>query len=150
MDRYLEECADIMLRNIKYTVDRIGALEKQAEAEMAVIRERYEPELGLLKEQLVELDKEIVSLMKENKGQLFDGREKISLANGILLFTKDWKVSLPRDAVAKIEEYGFVEAIKIAKSVDRAIMEKWPDERLFLIGGKRKLIEKFEYETKGI
>ncbi|MFH2012582.1 MAG: host-nuclease inhibitor Gam family protein [Pseudomonadota bacterium] len=150
MNRYLEECADIMLRNIKYTVDRIGALEKQAEAEMAVIRERYEPELGLLKEQLVELDKKIIFLMKENKGLLFDGRDKIALANGILLYAKERKVTLPRDVIAKIEEYGFVEAVKIAKSVDRAMVEKWPEERLFLIGGKKKLVEKFGYDTKGI
>jgi len=150
MDTYLENQADSLLREIRKTSDRIGEIESQAEAELAAIRERYEASLGTLKSQLAELDKEIVFLMKQNKGPLFDGRDKIALANGILLYTKEIKVSLPRDAVTRIEEQGWPEAIKIAKSVDRAIVEQWPDERLFMVGGKKKLMEKFGYDTQGI
>jgi len=149
MDAYLEERADAMLHEIKEKTDKVGELERQAEAEMAATRERYEAELGLLKNQLVDLDKEIVSLMKQNKGPLFDGRDKVALENGALLFTKELRLSLARGTLARIEEHGFVEAIKVAKSVDRAIVEQWTDERLFLVGGKRKLVEKFGYETKG-
>ena len=59
MDAYLEERADAMLHEIKEKTDKVGELERQAEAEMAATRERYEAELGLLKNQLVDLDKEI-------------------------------------------------------------------------------------------
>ncbi|RJP59025.1 MAG: hypothetical protein C4549_02760 [Deltaproteobacteria bacterium] len=148
MDRYLEDKADIMLKNIKFTVGRIDSLEKEAEAELAAIRKKYEPELGLLKEQIAVFDKEIVFLMKQNAGRLFDGRDKISLTNGILLYAKEMKVSLARDTLAKIEEQGWEEAIKIAKSIDRAVVEQWTDERLFMVGGKKKLVEKFGYDIK--
>jgi hypothetical protein len=32
------------------------------------------------------------------------------------------------------------------ESLDRDAIEKWPDERLFLIGAVRKPAEKFDYE----
>ncbi len=150
MDRYLEDKADIMLKNVKYTTYRIGELEKQAEEEMAAIREKYKAELELLNDLLVELDKEIVFLMKNNAGPLFDGRDKIALANGILLYAKEMKISLARDTLARIEEHGWNEAIKIVKSIDRAVVEQWPDKKLFMVGGKKKLVERFGYDTKGV
>jgi phage host-nuclease inhibitor protein Gam len=148
MDKYLEECADLTLRNIKYTADRITNLEQQAETEMAAIREKYKTEIELLKWEFDCLDKEIVFLMKQNAGPLFDGRDKISLVNGILIFAKESKVSLPKDALSRLEKAGFTEGIKISKSVDRGAIAKWTDERLFIIGASRKLIQKFAYEIK--
>ena len=34
------------------------------------------------------------------------------------------------------------------KSLDREAIEKWPDERLFLIGAERKTREEFSYDLK--
>ncbi|MBI4621067.1 MAG: host-nuclease inhibitor Gam family protein [Desulfobacterales bacterium] len=147
MDKYLEEQADILLHEIKEITDWISERERDAEVEVAAIRQKYETELGALKDHLVDLDKEIVFLMKDSKGPLFDGRDKINLANGILLYAKERKITLPRDVIARIEEHGFAEAIKIAKSVDRAVIEQWPEERLFMVGGRKKLVEKFGYEV---
>jgi len=46
------------------------------------------------------------------------------------------------------EEQGFGEVVKIAKSLDREAIEKWPDERLFLIGAERKPKEEYSYDLK--
>ena len=42
----------------------------------------------------------------------------------------------------------FGEVVKIVKSLDREAIEKWPDERLFLIGAERKPKEEFNYDLK--
>jgi len=46
----------------------------------------------------------------------------------------------------KVEELGYNDAIKISKSLDRSVIETWPIEKLFMIGGKKRLVEKFDYE----
>ena len=78
---------------------------------------------------------------------LFDGEDKVTLVYGILLYGKEYKVSIPRNAIKKIKAQGWEEeAIKTAESVDRAVVEKWPEERLVMIGAQRKPKETYSYE----
>jgi hypothetical protein len=88
--------------------------------------------------------------MKSNKIVLFDGTDIVRLVNGSLIHSVADKVSIPRDALAKCEELGFAEVIKIAKSLDRDAVEKWPDERLILIGAERKQKEEFSYDLAAV
>ncbi|MBW2052731.1 MAG: host-nuclease inhibitor Gam family protein [Deltaproteobacteria bacterium] len=142
------EQADQILAELSALKTQIETLEGQAEAEMAEIRENYQARLAGPKEKLCGLEKTLSSLMKRNIAAVFDGREKVSLKHGFLLHTRELKASIPRNALDKIEEQGWLEAVKVSKSVDRAVVEKWPDERLVVIGGKRRHVEKFTYEVK--
>lgn len=95
-----------------------------------------------LKEKYAEVEKELLRYAKSRKAEIFAYKDVFETNYGRLVRELAEKVSIPRDAVAKCEELGFIEAIKITKSLDRAAVEKWKDEKLFLIGAKRDRIEK--------
>jgi len=97
-----------------------------------------------------EIEKEMLRLAKEKKSVIFCDADVFETEHGRLVRELSEKISIPRDALAKCEEYCFNDAIRITKSLDRAVLEKWPDEKLFLVGAKRQKVEKIDYELKGI
>jgi len=112
------------------------------------ITKKYANNIKKLKESFEKVEKELIKLAKENKAQLFDGTDVYESEHGRLIRITSEKVTIPRDALRKCEELGFNEVIRITKSLDRSAIEAWPDERLFLIGGRRDRIEKINYELK--
>lgn len=140
--------ADAFLEDMGEIAARIEALERQAEADMEAIRARYAPILQQLREEFKGIEKDLIRLMKHETAALFDGSEKVALPHGVLIHGKEFKVRIPRDALERIEAMGWTEAVKIAKSVDRGVVEKWPVERLEMIGATRRLVEKFAYELR--
>jgi len=143
-----EGLADMLLGEMREINRKAGLLTKRADEEIEAVRRKYERDFLSLKERLQGLDKEIVKLMKSNK-TIFDERDKIRLTNGFLLHAKETKLSLPRDILKRIEEQGWKEGYRISKSIDRPAIEKWDDEKLSIIGAKKKPVEKFEYEVTG-
>jgi len=140
--------AEELLKRIGEAEALVGIENQKMAAEIEAIKEKYDS-LNYWGRITEGLKKGLVTLMKQNKGEIFDGTDQVDLEHGILLHGKEDKVSIPRDAVEKIEALGWGEkAIIIAKSVDRAIVEKWPVEKLTLIGAKKKPVETFEYEIK--
>jgi S-adenosylmethionine hydrolase len=113
---------------------------------MQKISERYGEKIAKLKEAYVTVESELLKLAKKEKSIIFDGRDIYDTRYGRLIREIAEKVGIPRGALEKCEELGFTEAIRISKSLDRAVIEGWPDERLFLIGAKRELKEKIIYE----
>lgn len=144
----IKKQADGILCDIRETSGNLEMIQAEADREFELLTEKYGILLEPLKMELKAKEKEIMRLMKSNRDNIFDGRDLVKLKNGILIYNKEEKVKIPRDALAKAEEQGLTEAIKIAKSLDRGVVEKWPDERLFLIGAERKMMEKFSYEVK--
>jgi hypothetical protein len=139
--------ADKLLSEIKEVRKTLAQGQAKAEAELQAVTEGYQKALGPLQEELKGLEKELVKLMKVHKGDIFDGIDKVRLEHGFLLYLKELKLKLPKDALARIEAQGLEDGIRISKSLDRAAIEKWSTEKLFLIGGERKLKESFEYEV---
>ncbi len=89
--------------------------------------------------------------MKFEKKVLFADTDVVNLAHGSLIRALVDKVKIPKDrekVIAFCEELGFPEVVKIVKSLDREAVEKWPDERLLLIGAERKQKEEFSYDLK--
>lgn len=148
MQHAVRKNADQLLRDIGKTTARIAASEVEAEKEIEVVRAHYAKIFDPLRDRLKGLDKELITLMKSRRVPLFDGKDTLKLLHGILLYNKEDKVSIPRDALGKIKDAGWKEAIIIAESVDRAMVEKWPDERLVVIGAKRKAKETYSYEIR--
>jgi len=146
MKQAVREDADQLLKDIGQVVVRLKKVEANAEGEIEVVRAHYAKSIDPLRERLKELDKELIALMKSRCVPLFDGQDTLKLLHGILLYNKEDKVSIPRDALEKIKGQGWKEAILIAESVDRAVVEKWPDERLVVIGAKRKEKKSYSYE----
>lgn len=118
---------------------------------VARLKADYEARLKPFKERLGNDEKTLTALMKAGKTALFDRTDVVYLPHGMLLYSKKDKVSIPRNhdgVIAICEEQGWGEVVKIAKSLDREAIEKWPDERLFLIGAERKPKEEYSYDLK--
>lgn len=139
--------ANISLHEIKWLKEKIAETQGWAEADIKTIRERFGQALGPLEDKLFEHEKNLLAIMKTNKTVLFEERDKIDLENGSLLYSRGSKVKIPRNALELIETQGWAEAIKVAKSVDRDLVDTWPDEKLAVIGAERKSVEEFDYET---
>lgn len=136
----LAELADCM--------QTLRLIQADAEREIEKVRARYADGITMLKDRVAALDKEIKGLSKANKALIFDGKDKAVLDHGILLYGKQRKVSIPRDALSRIKGKGWLDGIKVVESVNRPVVEQWPDERLAVIGARRRLVETFSYELK--
>jgi len=144
----IKKQADEMLRDIgRMQKDREDLGSEYDEAVIS-ISEQYFPRIAAYNEALEGTHKALIALMKKAKATLFDGTDIVRLENGVLIYNKEKKVTIPKGALEKAEEQGLTDAIKITKSLDRGVVETWPDERLFLIGAMRKWVKKFNYEVK--
>lgn len=148
MDNGLREKANRLLAEIRDIGGGIEMLEGEFNFQVEKLRTKYAEQVNSLKEILDADEKQLIGLMKAGRRDLFDGTDIVRLQNGVLIHEKADKVSIPRDAVEKLEQCGFLDAVKIAKSVDRAIVETWADAKLLLIGAVRKPVETFSYEIK--
>ena len=144
----IQDEADRLLAEIASHKAVIDGISAKAVEELNRVHAYYAAQEAAHKEVISLCDKALRQLMKKHKGILFDGADCVNLTYGSLIRSVADKVSIPRDALARCEELGFAEAIKIAKSLDREAIEKWPDERLFLIGAERKPKEEFNYDLK--
>lgn len=140
--------AEELLRRIRAVSAAIDAAQEEHRRAVADIEARTSATVAPLREELTDLDKEIKSLMSAHRQNIFAVSDVVKLSVGVLIREIADKVRIPRDALTRIEEHGWQEAIRIAKSVDRGVVEKWPDDKLAAIGAKRQTIEAFTYEVK--
>jgi len=144
----LREEIDDRLKWIGEMAARVDMIEEEFAQRVEKIRNEYREELNPLRENLELEGKNLIVYLKQNKAELFNKAEKITLPHGIVIHTTEPRLTLPKNAVESIEKLGWDEAIKIAKSVDREMVEKWPIERIIANGGDKKPKEKFEYELR--
>ena len=142
--------ADELLSYMRDVTEGIADLEARANAEMAEVTARYGAWLNPLRDELAARGKELIALMKKNKGVLFAGTDVIDLTNGSLIRETGEKVSIPKTALETCEKLKFNDVIKIVKSLDRPAIEKWPDAKLVLIGAQRKAVEEYKYNIKTV
>jgi len=140
--------ADTLLLDIYQLENTVATIERAHEEEAAAVAKKYEPLVRPLAERLERRVKALKDLMKKETADLFGGADIIRLANGLLTHTTERRVTIPRDALEKVEAQGWTEAVKIKKSVDRPVVEAWPTERLTVIGAKKRLVHIFGYEVK--
>lgn len=139
--------ADEMLDTIQMYSDQVGTVQRVIEAEIARIREKYAEELERQSKSKAKAEKALKKFALKNRVDLFgiDG-DKVSLPHGIILYSKADKVSIPKDAVEKIEALGWDEGIITVKAIDRPVIEKWSDEQLAAIGATKKPKEEISWE----
>ena len=144
----LMERANLILVEIRTSQDCIDTLSAEYNKEVEQIKAKYEERLEPSRICLAADEKALIALMKKERGTFFDGTDVLQLENGALIHEVGDHVKIPRDALAKCEELNFNDVIKIAKFLDREAIEKWKDEKLFLIGAERKPVESFSYDLK--
>ena len=141
--------ADAILQMIAISESRIQEVERDATSAISGIKEEYSQKLAPVQDELGRLQKLLRDHMKQRRGVFFDGTDRVDLQNGALLYKLEQRVKRARGVLEKLEKNGFSDAVKIAKSVDWDALEKWPVERLMLVGTERVKKETFEYEIKG-
>lgn len=129
-------------------LDRVLA-EHEAEfrAKVEDLEQTYQSLLQPLRDRRQGAHEELIGLMKRHKEDLFAEGPRVALERGVLVHEQGKRVVIPRNALALAEEQGLKEAVKVAKSIDRGVVEAWPDERLALIGAARKAIHTYSYEV---
>lgn len=147
-EKHVHKQANELLAKISLMAHQLDRIDAEAERELEIVRGLYSAQADPIRETIDTLEKALIKLMKTHKAEVFDGKDTVSLAHGILLYAREMKVSIPKGALEQIEEAGWSEAIRIAKSIDRAVVEKWPDERLAVIGAQKKPKETYTYELK--
>ena len=140
--------ADAILEDMAHLDAALYRLRERHKEEIERINNIYVAEMSPIIAEIHEDEESIKRLMKTGKEKLFSDGDIVYLTHGNLLHAKGDHVVIPRDALAKCEEQGFADVIKIAKSLDREAIEKWTDERLVLIGAERKPVEAFNYEIR--
>jgi hypothetical protein len=143
-----ERLADILLAGIRKKWAAIDKITEWANNDMREITERYEKHHVPLMADVKALEKQLITLMKKERGTFFDGTDVLQLENGALIHESADKVTIPRDALDKCKKLKFLDVIKIAESLDREAIEKWTTEKLLLIGAERKQTETFSYDLK--
>ena len=126
--------------------DDAGAMAR----EIDTIKEQYGSKINYWRRIMKDLEKDLVKLMKTNAAEIFDGEDRVELKHGSLLFQIEKRVKKAKGVLEKLEEQGFTDALEISKKVNWDELEKWPVERLALVGTERKRKEVFTYELKDI
>lgn len=139
--------ADEILGAIQVYSEGLADWQAKLEAELNIIRHKYAGDLAALEELKLAVEKELKKFALKNRVDLFglDG-DKVTLSHGTILYSKANKVTIPKDAVEKIEELGWDEGILIVKNIDRPVIEGWNDEKLAAIGASKKPKESITWE----
>jgi hypothetical protein len=146
----IQKEADQRLYEIAFHAAKLEKLRAEYQAKVKEVTVKYAAKLEAFAALKIGSELVLIKIMKFNKGILFDGTDIVNLPHGSLIHNIADKVSIPKDALEKCKEMEFFSAIKIAESVDRDAIEKWPDAKLLLIGASRKTKEVFGYELKKV
>ena len=102
-----------------------------------------------LQEAIKKQEKSLVAMMKDCRKEIFTAGDRVDLPAGSLLHLVGKKLKISRATLALLEDQGFEDGIKVAKSVDRGVLAEWPEEKLALVKAEMKRTEDYTYELRG-
>lgn len=139
--------ANEMLGTIQMYSYELEMVQHVIDAEITAIRNKYAETLDIKLTAKANTEKALKKFALKNKEDLFGEKgDKVALAHGIILYAKEDKVTIPKDAVEQIEKLGWSEGILIVKNIDRPVIEGWNDEKLAAIGASKKPKESVSWE----
>lgn len=142
--------ADALLLELGRTNADLEAANRYLELEVAALRERWQAKIAPLEEARNRLENQVRVVAKTNRDRFFSGdSDRLELPHGALLYEVQRRVKRARGVLERLEAAGFLEAVKVAKSVDWDALEAWPEERLIYVGTERIKKEVYAYELKG-
>jgi phage host-nuclease inhibitor protein Gam len=100
-----------------------------------------------------ELEAAVKKWATMNKSVLFTEKKTLDLAFGVIGFHAGTKVRQmngvsEEDTLAKLKQYGFTDGITITETPNREVMEKWPEDRLALVGCVLRTTDNWICKTK--
>ncbi len=143
----LSEC-DVVLHKLADL--RAELKKKEADADIAVnkVKEQLKADSEPILNEIKALEHSLAVYSEYHKDELFKDKKTIELSFGLFGFRKSTSVSVKKDTLAKLKEYGFTEAIKIKETPNKEIMKSWSNEKLELVGAKKIEKDSFWIEVK--
>lgn len=146
------ESIDALLCDACRLTGELRSIEDEMEQRMAAVRAEYAEQIERCKAQLDRLDKTIKKQAKRYDAELFPADEEESwlrLRHGTLIRSIEKRVKRARGVLERLEELGRLEAVKVVKSVDWAVLETWLDSDLEAAGTERVIQIRYGYDVGG-
>lgn len=140
--------AEALLQEIAEKTANLQQSLQAAEAEMNALAEAHNAKIEPLKIMLKADEAALLTLMKKNKGVIFDGTDVVNLPHGSLIHNIGEHVSIPKTALEACKLNDYRDAIIVVESLDRDVIRTWSDAKLTVIGAERKKKEEFKYTIK--
>lgn len=144
----IQQKADGYLEEIVLRKGELEALQKEYDEALKALTDQYALQIEAYQALLDGAIKALIQTMKYNKKVLFASADVVNLLHGSLIRNAGEKVTIPHGALQSCKDNGFQDVIKIAESLDREAIEKWPDDKLAMIGAKKKPSEEFKYDLR--
>ncbi|KIX14969.1 host-nuclease inhibitor Gam family protein [Dethiosulfatarculus sandiegensis] len=135
-----------LMRGVKEVELRMGE-------EIAAIKTAAQQSAAPAQVRIKELETALATFGQLNKQELFAKPRSRELQFGVIGFRKSTEITTLTklklsNVLEKLKEYNFFEAIKKTEKVDKEALRDWPDERLELVGMRRREKDAFFYEIK--
>lgn len=114
---------------------------------LSSLKALYAEKLAPLKAAVDAAGKDIEAQAKASHAVLFDGTDQVTLAHGLIRFAESKVVVKARGVTVEgLEALGYLDGVKIEKSVDWDALQLWPDEKLIAAGTERKEKRTYSWE----
>ena len=150
-------------KELRKELDRLFASLVQFDEQIAEINDKYERDTNSITLHYSELlapieddhkahSKALQALIKKRSTELFDhpdsAEDKVYTALGVALRQIGEKLKASKQTLALCESQGFDDAIKIAKTLDRAKLAEWPADKLAMVEAEMKGFVDYGFEVK--
>jgi len=143
------EQAEDLLAQLAATTAELNHLSNEIAAKMQQVKDHYQPRLEMLQVRFKACEGALFTLAKRHKKAFFsEGEDKLALPSGAVMMQMELVVRQARGVLAKLEELGRTDVIKVAKSVHWDALKEWTDDELAAVGTDRQQKERYSYELK--
>ena len=132
---------------------KLGTIESSLNESIDAAKQRAKDESSAMLVRRKELADAIGTYATMNKAELFKDRKSLDLAFGVIGFRQSTQIiqlnKVTKEmTLEKIQEYNFNDGLRIKTDINKEGMMSCPDERLQLVGMKRKQLDTFFIEIK--
>jgi phage host-nuclease inhibitor protein Gam len=146
------EAADALARIAR--LDReIGAVEAQMQESIDAARELARRESADAQRERKEVADALAVFAKMHREKLFTKGKSLDLGHGVIGFRLSTSLVQEKGftvcmSLQKLKDLGLHEGIRLKEELDKDTLSVWPDERLALVGMKRRKTDAFYIEIK--
>lgn len=143
----LEEVESILF-DLDNLQDELALQRKLYEEDVKIVKDRYQKSIEDIRQRIEEKEKTLKNILKSKQSIIFVEGDVVHLRNGSVWHRVVEVVKKARNVtVDLLERLGYIDGIRIEKSVNWDEISKWTDEKLAAIGTERVIKEEFGYDV---
>lgn len=145
--------AEAALTEIAALDRKLDCISNELNAEIDAAKDTAQQKSAGLLSRRKDLADALATYATLNKGDLFRDKKSLDLAFGIMGFRQSTQIAQVNRitqamTLEKLHEYAFTDAIRTKEELNKDIVAGWPEERLALVGLKRRQLDTFYIEIK--